>query len=120
MNWVPWIAIGGAVAAVMFLKRRALISQQAARDWLKKGAKVIDVRSESEYQERHLPGAINIPISRLSEAIGQHVPDKAQPILLHCLAGGRSGICQGVLRRMGYRHAFNLGSYARAEKILAG
>jgi phage shock protein E len=108
------------VAAFLVLKRLALIRPEAARDWVRNGAKVIDVRSQSEYQEKHLAEAINIPVSRLSEAIGQHVPDKAQPVLLHCLGGGRSGIGQGILRRMGYRNAFNLGSYARAEKILSG
>ena len=120
MNWVSWLVVGGVVAAFLILKRLALIRPQAARDWIRKGAKVIDVRSESEYQERHLPEVINIPLSRLSEAIGQHVPNKTQPVLLHCLGGGRSGIGKGILRRMGYRNAFNLGSYARAEKILGG
>ena len=120
MNWLSWVVVVGIVAAFLILKRRALIRPQAARDWIKQGAKVIDVRSESEYQDRHLPEAINIPLSHLSEAIGEHVPDKAQAILLHCMAGGRSGIGQGILRRMGYRKAFNLGSYARAEKILCG
>jgi phage shock protein E len=119
MTWLSWLVVGGVVAALLILKRLALVRPEVARDWLKRGAKVIDVRSETEYQERHLPEAINIPVTRLSEAIGRHIPDKAQPILLHCLSGGRSGIGQGTLRRMGYRNTFNLGSYARAEKILA-
>jgi len=118
MNWVTWIAVLGAVAAFLLLKRLTLVTQAAAREWLNKGALVIDVRSDGEFQERHLPGAINIPLGQLRDEIARHAPDKAQPLLLHCLSGTRSGLGKGMLRRMGYRNVFNLGSYGRAEKIL--
>jgi phage shock protein E len=118
MDFVTWLVIGGAVAAFLLLKRLTLVGPAAARDWLEKGASVIDVRSEGEFQERHLPAAINIPLGQLREEIARHAPDKEQPLLLHCLSGGRSGVGKGMLRRMGYRNVFNLGSYGRAEKIL--
>lgn len=120
MNWLGWLILGSALAAFFLLKRLTLVRPDAARDWLKQGAKVIDVRSESEFAERRLPGAINIPLGRLSDEIARCAPNKEQPILLHCLSGGRSGVGQGILKRMGYRHVFNLGSFSRAEKILAG
>ena len=80
---------------------------------------MIDVRSESEFQERHLPGAINIPLNRLGEEIARRAPNKEQPLLLHCLSGTRSGMGTSALKRMGYQNVFNLGSYGRAEKILS-
>jgi len=120
MNWPTWIIIGGAIAAFLVLKRLALVRPELARDYLEGGAKVIDVRSEAEFQEKHLPGALNIPLNRLRDDIGRHAPDREQAILLHCLSGGRSGIGKSILKKMGYRNAFNLGSYGRAEKILAG
>ena len=118
MDWPTWIIIGGAVAAVLILKRLLLVRPAVARDWLKQGAKVIDVRSDGEFQERHLPGAVNVPLDRLREEIPRLAPNKDLPLLLHCLSGGRSGIGKASLRRMGYRNVFNLGSYGRAEKIL--
>jgi phage shock protein E len=120
MNWLTWIVIGGAITAFLVLKRLALVRPEVARDCLRRGAKVIDVRSESEFQEKHLPGALNIPLNRLRDHIGRHAPSKEQAILLHCLSGGRSGIGKSILRKMGYRNAYNLGSYGRAQKILAG
>ncbi|HWW00670.1 MAG TPA: rhodanese-like domain-containing protein [Candidatus Acidoferrum sp.] len=120
MSWFAWLIFGVALTAFLALKRLALVRPEVARDWLKKGARVIDVRSESEFQEKHLSGAINIPLHRLSDGLPRRAPDKEQPILLHCLSGGRSGIGQGIARRMGYRNAFNLGSYGRAERILTG
>ena len=118
MDWHTWIIIGGAVAAFLVLKRLTLVRPEVARDWLKKGAKVIDVRSEGEFQERHLPGAVNVPLDRLRVEIARHAPDKEQPLLLHCLSGARSAMGKASLRKMGYRNAFNLGSYGRAEKLL--
>jgi phage shock protein E len=118
MDWHTWIIIGGAVAAFLVLKRLMLVRPEAARDWLKKGARVIDVRSEGEYQEKHLPGAVNFPLNRLRDEIAQFAPDKEQSLLLHCLSGGRSGMGTAMLKKMGYRNVFNLGSYGRAEKIL--
>jgi phage shock protein E len=118
MDWQVWIILAAAVAGFLVLRRLMLIRADAARDWLKKGAKIIDVRSEQEFQERHLPGAINVPLDRLGSEIAGVAPDKAQPLLLHCLSGGRSGIGKTMLRRMGYHKAYNLGSYGRAERIL--
>jgi phage shock protein E len=111
--------IVGAIAAFLLVKRLALVAPAAARDWLQKGAMVIDVRSEGEFQERHLPGAVNIPLGQLREEIARRAPDKEQPVLLHCLSGGRSGLGRRILKQGGYRHVFNLGSYGRAERILA-
>jgi phage shock protein E len=118
MNLVTWIAVVGAVAAFLLLKRLSLANPAAVREWLNKGAKVLDVRSEGEYQEKHLPGAVNISLNRLRDEIARFAPDKEQPLLLHCLRGGRSGIGTAMLKKMGYRNVFNLGSYRRAQKIL--
>ena len=107
------------MAGFLLLKRLTLVRPEMARDWLKKGARVIDVRSQGEFQERHLPAAENIPLDRLREEIARLAPNKEQPLLLHCLSGTRSGMGKAMLKKMGYRNAFNLGSYGRAEKILA-
>ena len=118
MNLVTWIVIVGAVVAFLLLKRLSLVTTATAREWLNKGALVVDVRSEEEFQERHLPGAINIPLGRLGDEIARRAPDKEQAILLHCLSGTRSGMAKARLKQMGYRKVFNLGSYGRAAGIL--
>jgi phage shock protein E len=120
MTLVTWIVIVGAVAAFLLVKRLTQVNPAAAREWLNKGALVIDVRSKGEFDERHLPGAINIPLDRLGEDIARYAPNKEQPLLLHCLSGTRSGMGTSTLRKMGYQHVFNLGSYGRAEKIVGG
>ncbi len=118
MNSNYWILIGAAVVIFLLLKRMSLASPKTTKDWLEKGAKVIDVRGVDEYQDRHLPGTINIPLDHLRDEIGQYAPNKDQGLLLHCLSGGRSAIAKGMLKRMGYGNVLNLGSYGRAAKIL--
>jgi phage shock protein E len=61
---------------------------------------------------------VNIPLDRLREEIARLAPNVEQPLLLHCLSGTRSGMGKAMLKKMGYRNVFNLGSYGRAEKIL--
>ena len=117
-NLVTWSVIVGAVVVFLLLKRLSLVSAATARDWLNKGALVIDVRSEGEFQQRHLPKAINIPLGRIGDEIARRAPDKEQAILLHCLSGTRSGMAKTMLKRMGYRNVFNLGSYGRAAGIV--
>jgi phage shock protein E len=119
MTIATWIFIGTVIASFLIFKQVNAAKPATAREWLKKGALVIDVRSETEFQERHLPGTINIPLNRLGEEIAQRAPNKEQPLLLHCLSGTRSGMGTSALKKMGYQNVFNLGSYGRAEKILA-
>jgi phage shock protein E len=107
-----------AVVAFVLWQRLGLVEVRKARELLQHGALVIDVRSESEFQGRHFPKAINIPLGDLADTIARHVPDKDRPLLLHCLSGGRSGIARTTLKRMGYRQVYNLGSYGRAAAVL--
>jgi rhodanese-related sulfurtransferase len=119
MTIATWIFIGTVIAAFLIFKQVNAVKPETAREWLNKGATVIDVRSEAEFQEKHLPGTINIPLDRLGEEIARRAPNKEQPLLLHCLSGTRSAAGEATLKKMGYRNVFNLGSYGRAEKILS-
>jgi rhodanese-related sulfurtransferase len=118
MTPITWIIIIAVVAAFLIMKRLNQINPETARAWLDKGALVVDVRSEAEYRERHLPKAINIPLNRLSDEIGRYATNKEQPLLLHCASGTRSGMGASTLKRMGYVNVSNLGSYGRAEKLI--
>jgi rhodanese-related sulfurtransferase len=73
------------------------------------GARLLDVRSPSEYAERHARGAVNIPIDELKRRMGE-LGGYAQPIVVYCHTGARSGIAVHWLRNAGYTAVFNLGS----------
>ncbi len=77
-------------------------------------ALVVDVREPWEYQEGHLPGAVNIPLSRLPEKLSELPQDR--PILLVCNSGNRSGVAADFLVQQGFpgERVYNLegGTYA--------
>jgi hydroxyacylglutathione hydrolase len=60
---------------------------------------VVDVRSPSEVEGGALPGALNIPLPRLVERLGE--VDTSQPVVVYCQSGYRSMIASSVLRRAG-------------------
>ena len=73
-----------------------------------KGAVLLDVRTKEEYDNYHIEGTLNIPLDRL-DTISQNIPDKAAPIFVHCLSGGRSAAAADYLKRNGYRHVHDIG-----------
>ena len=118
MDWISIFVILGIVLLFVGVKQLGSISPEAARNYLRQGAKVIDVRSPREFQSGHLPGAINIPGNAIEAQIVRYAPNKESVLLLHCLSGGRSGLAVRSLKKLGYKNAFNLGSYGRAEMIV--
>ena len=108
-----------AVAIVIFLMvaKSGQISAQAAAEYLKHGALVIDVRTPGEFNSGHLTNAINIPLDEVATVVPKKFPGKSEVLLLHCASGMRSGVAQKKLQALGYTNAFNLGSYGRARQI---
>ena len=72
------------------------------------GAILIDVRSNQEYREGHLQGAINIPEYEIIDRVQREIPKKNQLIILYCQYGGRSKNAILNMKKMGYTNIYNL------------
>jgi phage shock protein E len=118
MTWISPLIVIVLLGVLLAIKRGGQISTRTAAQLLQRGAVVIDVRSAGEYTARHLPRAVNIPLSEIEKVIERKVSDKNQVILLHCQTGARSNEAKSRLRVMGYGNTYNLGSYARAAQVL--
>ena len=82
---------------------------QGVEEWKgTKGAVLLDVRTKEEYAGSHIEGSINIPLDRL-DTIDRSIPDKATPIFVHCLSGGRSASAAAYLKRNGYSCVHDIG-----------
>ena len=79
---------------------------------------IIDTRTEAEWNEGHLEGAILIPYDRIAQGITTIAPEKNTEIKLYCRTGRRSGIALETLKRAGYSNLKNLGSMGDAAKEL--
>jgi phage shock protein E len=120
MNWAALLIAAAVVVAWLLIKRLTFISKPQAQQLLREGALVVDVRTAGEFRAGHVPGALNLELGSLKEAIQRQVPDKRRVLLLHCLSGGRSGIARQQLRSLGYLSVHNLGSFSRAKSIVHG
>ena len=69
---------------------------------------LIDVRTEEEYNEGHIPTAIHIPHTE----IGKHIDEisKYKLIIVYCKVGVRASIAASKLREMSYKKVINFGS----------
>lgn len=79
---------------------------------------LIDVRTEAEWNEGHLRGAIRIPHEKIGDEIGRIAPDRKTRINLYCRTGRRSGIALDTLRKLGYENATNDGGIGEAAEKL--
>lgn len=50
---------------------------------LRRGAQLVEVLPEDEYIEEHLPGAINMPLKRLTRSSVETL-DRSQPVVVYC------------------------------------
>jgi phage shock protein E len=82
----------------------------------KKGT-LLDVRSVMEFEENHIPGAINIPLDTV-EANIKKIEALPKPIVVYCLSGGRSGIATGILQQNGLQDVYNGGGIFSLNNII--
>jgi phage shock protein E len=69
---------------------------------------IIDVRTEQEWKEGHVEGAIRIPYEKIGAEIAGAAPEKKTKIILYCRTGRRSGIALETLQKLGYEDVVNL------------
>ncbi len=76
---------------------------------MKNGAIVLDVRSNLEYTEGHIDGAICLPEYDINtENVNKVISNKEETILVYCSTGERSKRAKQKLNRLGYKHVYNL------------
>lgn len=70
---------------------------------------IIDVRTQSEYDEGHIPNAICVPNETIGSDDITELPDKEQLILVYCRSGRRSKEAAAKLADMGYTNIKEFG-----------
>ena len=70
---------------------------------------ILDVRTVAEFNEKHIPGAINIPHETIGAEVIPELPDKDQLILVYCRSGNRSKQASEKLVKLGYTNVVEFG-----------
>ena len=73
------------------------------------GYVILDVRTQEEYDQGHIPGAIVIPHEEIAEKAEDVLTDKNQLILVYCRSGRRSKIAAEALVELGYTNIKEFG-----------
>lgn len=110
-QWTLLALVSGSWWAVETVRaatdRSRLTPMQATLLINQEGAVAVDVRSDSEYQSGHLPGALFVPLERIP---GDKALEKLtdRPIILYCESGARSAVAVKRLRRAGFTRVYHL------------
>lgn len=70
---------------------------------------ILDVRTEAEYEEEYIEGALLIPDYELENMADSKLPDKDAQILVYCRSGSRSEGAAKLLVDMGYMNIYDFG-----------
>lgn len=68
------------------------------------GARILDVRTTTEFRAAHIPGSYNVPLDQIAEhAVELSRVD--EPVILVCRSGARAARAEAALRMCGMTHA---------------
>ena len=70
---------------------------------------ILDVRTQAEYNQGHIPNAICIPNETIDENVVNKLLDKNQMILVYCRSGNRSKQAAEKLKKLGYTDLIEFG-----------
>ena len=70
---------------------------------------ILDVRTQDEFDESRIPGAILIPHDEITEKAEDLLTNKDQLILVYCRSGRRSKIAAEALVKLGYTNIKEFG-----------
>ena len=70
---------------------------------------ILDVRTQEEYNQGHIPGATQISHEEIAEKAEEVLTDKNQLILVYCRSGRRSKLASEALVELGYTNIKEFG-----------
>ena len=70
---------------------------------------ILDVRTQEEYDQGHIPGAIQISHEEIADKAEEVLTDKDQLILVYCRSGRRSKLAAEALVELGYTNIKEFG-----------
>jgi len=110
-QWYFFIIVVVAILAYTlynyFAQKRIVktLSEEQFKEGYRK-AQLIDVREPNEFDNGHILGARNIPLSQIKMRMKEIRPDK--PVYLYCQSGMRSARVAQMLYRKGYKDLYQL------------
>jgi phage shock protein E len=73
---------------------------ESVKDFMDKGAVIIDVRTVGEFREGHIKGAKNIPLDTVFSKV-EEIKKLNKPVIVCCRSGMRSAQANSILKNSG-------------------
>jgi phage shock protein E len=103
---------GASAAAPVAGVEPGVVDGATARKLVARGIRVVDVRTPSEFEKGHVPGAVNIPHDQMPDRYAEIGPPST-PVLLYCESGRRTAIAARTLRAQGFSKIYDMKAYDR-------
>jgi rhodanese-related sulfurtransferase len=85
------------------------ITAQEAQEMMGEDVIIMDVRTQAEFAEGHIPNALLLPDNEIKQRAEELLPDKEQTILVYCRSGRRSELAAKELIQLGYTNVYDFG-----------
>ena len=89
---------------------------ESLKDFVTKGAVIIDVRTVGEYRDGHIKGSKNIPLDTINGRLNE-IKNLNKPVIVCCRSGMRSAQAASLLKSVGVE-VINGGSWQSLESKL--
>ena len=73
---------------------------ESVKDFMDKGAVIIDVRTVGEFQSGHIKGSKNIPLDNIFSKVNE-IKRLEKPVIVCCRSGMRSAQAASILKNNG-------------------
>ncbi len=93
------------------------VSGADAREWVRSGAQLLDVRENGEWNAGHAPQAMHIPKAQVATQLNR--VSKGKDVVVVCRSGNRSRSVTSLLRKQGIA-AYSLSGGMRAWESAGG
>lgn len=106
MKKIILMSIFTALCAIFGCTAKGFVSVDAdefAREIVKPGVQVVDVRTADEYAAGHLPKAVNVDVLQSDFAKKIAKLDKKRPVALYCRSGRRSKSAAEQAAKLGFK-----------------
>ena len=70
---------------------------------------ILDVRTQQEFYDERIPGAVLLPEYAVRDLAAEVLPDRDAIILVYCRAGRRSQSAANILVELGYVNVYDFG-----------
>lgn len=69
---------------------------------------ILDIRPKNEFEEEHVPGAINLDYNGHQFKKKVETIDKHKNYIIYCRSGVRGEYFMGIMKELGFPHVYNI------------